>query len=222
MANFIPKIGLHDNLPNIEQGAFLITSDKGVAYVDVSDTVRIALTNSFYAVCGTAASTKAKVINDLIGFQLKTGVTVHVKFTYANSASAPTLNINGTGAKPIVLYGTSAIGTTNATSGWYAGAVVSLTYDGTSWVRDQGFNTNSDTTYSAGSGLTLSGTTFNHSNSIPQLATYPSNNTTGAITVRDVIYDAQGHITGHQDRDIPILQTAATFKYWTTTAPVPD
>ena len=38
------------------------------------------------------------------------------------------------------------MGVVSETSGWEAGAVLSLTYDGTYWVRDQGYNTN--TTYS--------------------------------------------------------------------------
>ena len=56
-----------------------------------------------------------------------------------------------------------------------------------------------DTTYSAGTGLSLSGTTFNHSNSITagtagtSSATSSTNRT---IAVPYVTYDAQGHITG--------------------------
>lgn len=101
-----------------------------------------SLASTAYGYCETAAATKAKVV-DMDGFVLIEGVTIHVKFLYANSASSPTLNVNGTGAKNIVQYGTTAVGTASATSGWYAGAIVQFTYDGTSWVRDQGFNTNS-------------------------------------------------------------------------------
>lgn len=45
----------------------------------------------------------------------------------------------------------------------------------------------SDTTYSAGTGLTLDGTTFNHSNSVTAVTT------AGLYKVK---YDAEGHITG--------------------------
>jgi len=72
----------------------------------------------------------------MTGFTLYEGVTIHIKFQYNNTASSPTLNVNDTGTKPIVQYGTTAISTGDGTSGWYAGAVVSFTYDGTSWVRD--------------------------------------------------------------------------------------
>ena len=101
-----------------------------------------AIASTAYGYCDTAANEPAKTV-DMDGFKLNEGVTIHVKFANANSAGSPTLNINDTGAKPIVQYGTTAVGTSNETTGWYAGAILTLTYDGTSWVRDQGFNTNS-------------------------------------------------------------------------------
>jgi len=72
----------------------------------------------------------------MTGFTLIEGTTVHIKFTHNNTVANPTLNINSTGAKPIVQYGITAIGTSDATNGWYEGAILSLTYDGTSWIRD--------------------------------------------------------------------------------------
>ena len=53
-----------------------------------------------YGTCSTAAATAAKVVS-LTGFTLATGAKVSVKFTVANTASLPTLNVNNTGAKPI-------------------------------------------------------------------------------------------------------------------------
>ena len=69
----------------------------------------------------------------------------------------------------------------------------------------------SDTTYSSGTGLSLSGTTFNHSNSVTAKTAYGSSATTasangGTIVVTDVKYDAQGHITGSQDRTITLSE----------------
>lgn len=114
--------------------------------------------STLYGTCSTAAGTVAKV-GTLANFdQLITGVTVHLKFTNSNTAANPTLNINGTGAKPIVRYGTTAVGNT-ATTSWYAGSIVSLTYDGTSWVLND-YKQDANTTYSAGTGLSLSGTQF--------------------------------------------------------------
>ena len=53
-----------------------------------------------------------------------------------------------------------------------------------------------DTTYSAGTGLSLSGTTFNHSNSVTAGTVGTSSATNGAtLAVPYITYDAQGHVT---------------------------
>ena len=56
-----------------------------------------------YATCDTAAATAAKVAATTPGsnFSLETGARVAVKFTHANAAESPTLNVNNTGAKAI-------------------------------------------------------------------------------------------------------------------------
>ena len=91
--------------------------------------------HNYYGVCSTGASTAAKTV-DIEGFELVEGAVIFVKFTNSNSASSPTLNVNGTGAKPMYRYGTTAMSTGTTTTGWYAGAVQSFVYDGTGWVRD--------------------------------------------------------------------------------------
>lgn len=67
-----------------------------------------------------------------------------------------------------------------------------------------------------GTGLTMSSETLNHSNSITAKTAYGSTATTasangGSITVTDVKYDAQGHITGSTDRKITLSQTTYTL-----------
>lgn len=57
-----------------------------------------------YGVCNTAAATAAKTVA-CTGFSLTTGAEITVKFTYTNTALNPTLNVNGTGAKPIFACG---------------------------------------------------------------------------------------------------------------------
>lgn len=76
--------------------------------------------------------------------------------------------------------------------------------------------TPTNTTYTAGTGLSLSGTTFNHSNSITAKTSYGSTATSasangGSIVVTDIKYDAQGHITGSTDRTIKLSQTTYTL-----------
>lgn len=67
-----------------------------------------------------------------------------------------------------------------------------------------------------GTGLTMSSETLNHSNSITAKIAYGSTSTTasangGSITVTDIKYDAQGHITGSTDRTITLSQTTYTL-----------
>lgn len=59
-------------------------------------------------------------------------------------------------------------------------------------------NTDTNTTYSAGAGLTLSGTQFKHSNSITagSVGTAQSPSHGGTFAIPKITYDAQGHITG--------------------------
>lgn len=91
--------------------------------------------STLYGTCSTAAGTAAKVVVCSDFDHLFTGVTIHVKFTYSNTAANATLNVNSTGAKNLCRYGTTRVGTTTKAS-WSDGAVVSCTYDGTSWVMN--------------------------------------------------------------------------------------
>lgn len=104
------------------------------AIIDAADE-QCPVGSSLYGTCGTEAATAAKAVTLPDFDALITGVTIHVKFTYSNTAAPATLNVNSTGAKPLCAYGTTRVGTTAATS-WSAGAVVSLTYDGTSWIMN--------------------------------------------------------------------------------------
>lgn len=91
--------------------------------------------STLYGTCATAAGTAAKVVVCSDFDHLFTGVTIHVKFTYSNTAANATLNVNSTGAKNLCRYGTTRVGTTTKAS-WSAGAVISFTFDGTSWVMN--------------------------------------------------------------------------------------
>lgn len=84
------------------------------------------IASTAFATCSTASSTAVKVatIQDGASFTLITGITVYVKFTYANFDTIPRLNVNSTGAITIV-----------GAKTWDAGAVISFTYDGTNWVQ---------------------------------------------------------------------------------------
>lgn len=143
-----------------------------------------------YGTCSTEAATAAKTVN-ITGFSLATGARAMVKFTTTNTATNPTLNVNNTGAAKIYYRGAAIAAGTLA-----ANRVYEFVYDGTNFefVGD----VNSNTTYTAGSGLSLSGTTFNHSNSItPGTAQGDDSKNLAfgdSFTIPTVTYDAQGHI----------------------------
>lgn len=76
--------------------------------------------------CLSAESIAAKVVS-LNGFTLAENSIIKVEMRYANTATNPTLNVNGTGAKNISVSGSN-------TNKWRAGAVVVFLYNGTNWV----------------------------------------------------------------------------------------
>lgn len=80
-----------------------------------------------YGTCNTAAATAAKTVS-ISGFSLVTGARIAVKFSYTNTASSPTLNVNSTGAKSITLRN-SAIGE----DFFLAGKIYDFIYNGSSW-----------------------------------------------------------------------------------------
>lgn len=94
-----------------------------------------------YGTCSTAAATAAKTVS-CDGFSLITGAEITVKFTMNNTASSPTLNVNGTGAKPIYYRGAAI------TAGYLAmNRTYTFRYNGTQWELVGDINT--DTKYSA-------------------------------------------------------------------------
>ncbi|SCG87900.1 Uncharacterised protein [uncultured Clostridium sp.] len=147
---------------------------------------------SHYGTCDTVAATAAKTVS-LSNYSLAIGSRVVVKFTVTNSAANPTLNVNNTGAKPIVYRG-------KAISAGYLGAnrVYEFVYDGTNWNLMGDIDTNN--IYTANTGIKLSGNTFQHTNSVTAgTASGDASKTLtygGTFTIPSVTYDAQGHITG--------------------------
>ena len=99
-----------------------------------------------FGTCSTSGGTAAKTVtlSDSMTFTLAEGASVFVAFTNSNTVANPTLSVNGTTAKPIYRYGSTAPGTTSKTS-WQAGSVVHLVYNGTAWQMVGWLN--DDTTY---------------------------------------------------------------------------
>lgn len=93
------------------------------------DDIDYAFEKPYFGVCETAAATAAKVVT-CDEFQLKKGALVAVQFTYANTASSPSMNVNGTGA--IAICGVS--GYYVSANMWAANQVVHFVYNGTWWI----------------------------------------------------------------------------------------
>lgn len=111
-----------------------------------------------YGVCSTGGNVVAKTVTvspPITG--LTTGMLIYVKFNNANTGSNPTLNVNGTGAKAIKRYGTTAP-STSASSSWNAGSVCALVYDGTYWQmvgwQNTTYSSMTVAEYEAGTGTT--------------------------------------------------------------------
>ena len=127
-----PVSGVKGNAEvDYRQGNVNITpANIGLGNVDNESIVSLKNNIPWYGTCSTAAATTAKKATSTDSkFSLVTGAKVRIKFTYTNTASAPTLNVDSKGAKYIKAYDTTA-----PTIWWNAGDVVDFTYDGTNWI----------------------------------------------------------------------------------------
>ncbi len=85
-----------------------------------------------YGECHTGAGTTAKAVTCPDATELYAGLTVLIEFDYNNTVAAPTLNVNGLGAKPIYVNG--AVASSTNCFLWSGGAKIQFTYNGTYWV----------------------------------------------------------------------------------------
>lgn len=89
--------------------------------------------STWYGTCSTSASTTAKSPTFTRGaINFVAGAKIAVKFTYNNTASAPTLTINNTTKN--IKYIDADGNVTTPLVWWNAGDVVEFIYDGTQWL----------------------------------------------------------------------------------------
>jgi len=120
---------VEQNVMNSVGDTFATKTELTQTEQDLTLTINQSVANG-YATCSTSAGTRAKTaICTNSNFSLKQGFNLAVKFSYANTATSPTLNVNGTGAKSIRL-GNAAI---TPELSWDAGDTVLMVYDGTYW-----------------------------------------------------------------------------------------
>lgn len=115
--------------------------------MSATDKTKLEATNIAYGTCATAAATAAKVVtlSGNTNWKLVPGSTVTVKFTYTNTASNPTLNVAGTGAKPIWV-NTAVITTSNLAYAGSASRPIKYVYNGTQYVC-MGWSGDNNSTY---------------------------------------------------------------------------
>lgn len=122
---------------------------KGLSTNDytTTDKTKLNATNIAYGTCSTAAATAAKVItiSGNTNWALTAGSIIIVKFTNTNTASNPTFNVNGTGAKS-VWYNTALLTSSNLSCAGYANRYGVYAYDGTQFVFI-GWSYDGNTTY---------------------------------------------------------------------------
>lgn len=85
-----------------------------------------------YGECRTVAGTADKTVTCPEATELYAGLTVLIEFDYNNTVAAPTLNVNGLGAKQIYMNG--AVASSTNCFLWSGGAKIQFTYNGTYWV----------------------------------------------------------------------------------------
>ena len=179
--------------------------------MSLEDKAKLDYTNIAYGTCDTAARTAAKVVtltgND--NWELKVGSVIVVKFSVTNTASRPTLNVNGTGAKSI--WYNNAVYTSDSSYGGYAKRHIIYVFDGTYWVFiGWGYDSNTDTkvtqSFTTSNGdypvvlAYTTSTTSETANAVKKNLDFVYNPAQGELKVPTVIADEfVGKLTGNTD-----------------------
>ena len=134
------------------------------------------------------------------------------------ATSGFTGNLTGTATTATKL-GSSTVGSAIKPIYLSSGAATACSYELNKTVPSDAKFT--DTTYSAGTGLSLSGTTFNHSNSVTAATASEGGSARtlafgGTFNVPSVSYDSQGHITGKGSVTLTMPANPAPTDYIST------
>lgn len=116
------------NTPSPE-AALHVVGDTRVEGTLIPDDIDYTFDKPYFGVCETAAATQTKVVT-CDELRLEKGALLAVQFTYANTATSPSMNVNGTGA--IAICGTNGY-YVNANM-WTANQMVHFVYNGTWWI----------------------------------------------------------------------------------------
>ena len=118
--------------------------DKGDIWIDTDDGNKMYIWDgtqwvfssadgkTLYGTCDTAAGTTTKSVVCSEATSLYAGLTITVKFSTANTALVPALNVNSLGVKNIWVE--NAITSTSNCLFWNTNALITFVYDGTQWL----------------------------------------------------------------------------------------
>lgn len=175
MANFIPKLGLHANLPAVREGSFLITTDEREIYVDTAQGRKI-ISNGKQEI-EYIVGTQSAATNVWTGVskdnELYTGKIIAYQLPHEGTGSAATLTLTlatGTTTEAIPLR-RQGIGT--VTKHYPANSIIILIYDGTYWRTDGDYNSEPVSSVNGKTGHV-------------QLSTSDLANDSGYITMEDI------------------------------------
>lgn len=180
------------------------TSDSNTTYTLSKSGNRITLqgsdgTSTYVTDSDTTYTTSTTSSNGLMSYSDK--LKLDNIDSYANNYIHPSYSSKSNGLYKIAVDST----------GHVSGATAVTKSDITS-LGIPGQDTN--TTYTAGTGLTLSGTQFKHSNSITSGSVGPTSSLTlengGSFVVPRISYDAQGHITSTYSRTLTLPNVSAS------------
>lgn len=116
------------NTPSPET-ALHVVGDTRIEGTLIPDDIDYTFAKPYFGICETAAATQTKVVT-CDEFRLEKGALLAVQFTYANTASSPSMNVNGTGA--IAICGTN--GYYVSANMWTANQMVHFVYNGAWWI----------------------------------------------------------------------------------------
>ncbi len=125
MATKLPHVTITE-IPNTSPGA--TPSLWNTRYYEINENFDALSSYSPVGDCSTTAGTAAKAVT-ITNFELSKNAFVFVKFSAANTAANPTLNVTGTGAKAIYYQGAAVPASYLEANRYYH-----FVYDGSHWV----------------------------------------------------------------------------------------
>lgn len=159
-----------------------------------------------FGTCSTAAATAAKTVSITDGtFSLEAGARVSVKFSNANTADTPTLNVANTGAKNIFHKGAQI--TTGVNKALLAG-VCDFIYDGTQWHLIGNYI---DTTYSDATQLSAGLMSAADKTKLDNLEKYTKEYKVSAVTSETTKYIKLGEFNPTEGGNISCRITGDDF-----------